>query len=276
MTSIRQDDPVSIRIYHPTVTGKRRSRNLLGAVAWVLALATIGAQIAYPLISGENLRLLTIATVYVGAAAALVHAWYAYGLKYASIYALVTWSFGTIIEMLGVNTGWPFGEYSYSWSLGYAVAGVPVVVPFAWVMMAHPIFVAARSLNERWAIIIAAWGLVAWDIFLDPLMVDAGHWTWARTTPHLIGVSGIPLSNFAGWLLSGLILFFLLDLVLLRERRSPGSRRGPVAALLMWTYFSGIVGNLFFFDRPGLALTGGLALGVIAIPYTAVLWWSRQ
>lgn len=233
-------------------------------------------QIAYPLLSGETLRLLTIATVYVGAAATLSHAWAAFGARYVLIYALITWSFGAVIEMLGANTGWPFGEYSYSPSLGLQLVNVPLVVPFAWVMMAHPVLIAARSLNQRWSVLIAAWGLMAWDVFLDPLMVDAGHWIWERTTPHLIGVSGIPLSNFAGWLLSGLILMFILDLALQSERRSPGSRRGPSAALLLWVYFSGIVGNLFFFDRPALALTGGIVLGVIAIPYASVLWWSRQ
>lgn len=236
----------------------------------------VGAQVAYPLIDGESLRILTIATVYVAAAAAVTHAVHAYGFRYASLYLLITWSFGSIIEVLGANTGWPFGQYSYSTSLGFQIAGVPLVVPFAWVMMAHPILVAARSLNERWSILIAAWGLMAWDIFLDPLMVDAGHWTWERSTPHLIGVSDIPLSNFLGWLLSGLVLFFILDLVLLKERRSPGSKRGPVGLLVLWTYFSGVVGNLFLFDRTGVAITGGIALGLIALPFASVLWWSRQ
>lgn len=245
-------------------------------VAWVLAATTIGMQIAYPLLSGETLRLLTIATVYVGAAATLSHAWAAFGIRYAAIYALISWSFGTVIEILGANTGWPFGEYSYSTSLGVQVVNVPLVVPFAWVMMAHPMLIAARSLNQRWSVLIAAWGLMAWDVFLDPLMVDAGHWIWERTTPHLIGVSGIPISNFAGWLLSALILMFVLDLALPGERRSPGFQRGPSAALVLWVYFSGVVGNFFFFDRPGLALTGGIVMGSVVIPYAAVLWWSRH
>ena len=266
---------MSIRNYQPTRRSGQRSGRLLLTFAWALAVATIGMQIAYPLLSGSTLRLLTIATVYIGASATITHAWAAFGLRYAAIYTLIAWSFGAIIEITGANTGWPFGEYSYSPSLGMQLANVPLVVPFAWVMMAHPMLIAARSLNQRWSVLIAAWGLMAWDVFLDPLMVDAGHWTWERTTPHLIGVSGIPLSNFAGWLLSGLILMFFLDLALNSERRSPGRHRGPSAALVMWVYFSGVIGNLFFFDRPGLALTGGLVLGLVVVPYAAVLWWSR-
>jgi len=32
-------------------------------------------------------------------------------------------------------------------------------------------------------------GLAAWDLFLDPQMVSAGHWTWLDTSPVLTGRS---------------------------------------------------------------------------------------
>ena len=50
----------------------------------VLAIA-IGLQIIYPLIDGEALRLVTIAVVYWGAGAMLLHALLAYGARYAFI-----------------------------------------------------------------------------------------------------------------------------------------------------------------------------------------------
>ena len=34
-----------------------------------------------------------------------------------------------------------------------------------------------------------------WDLFLDPQMVDAGHWTWRDPTPALPGVPGIPVDQ---------------------------------------------------------------------------------
>lgn len=267
---------MSIRVYRPSVSRKRRGRGLFALLSWFLATVFIAMQIAYPLLSNEPLRLLTIATVYVGAAASLAHAWTAYGFRYVSIYAAITGAFGALIELSGVHTGWPFGEYSYSPSLGAQVAGVPLVVPFAWVMMAHPALVAARRLNQRWAPVIAAWALMSWDIFLDPLMVDAGHWTWARSTPAIVGVDGIPLSNFAGWLLAGLILMFALDQALSSERRSAPASIAPVAAIYIWVYLAGIIGNIFFFNRPSLALVGGISMGLVALPYMSVLWWSRR
>lgn len=266
---------MSIRVYRPSAQGQRRSRIWLTRVAWLATLAAIGAQIAYPLSDGEPLRLLTIATVIIAATAVLLQSWSTLGVGYASRYLLITAVFAWSIEAIGVSTGWPFGEYSYTTTLGPALGGVPLLVPLAWVMMAHPILVTARALNARWAVFIGGFGLMAWDIFLDPMMVEAGHWTWAQTTPALWGVPGIPLSNFAGWLLSGILLMALLHTFLPTERRSPRATTAHTATFLIWSYTSSVIGSVFFFDRPSVALTGGIVMGVIVVPYAISLWWSR-
>lgn len=266
---------MSIRVYRPNTQGQRRSRTWLTRVAWVATLMTIGAQIAYPLMDGEPLRLLTIATVLVAATAVVLQGWSTLGLKYASRYLAITALFAWSIETIGVTTGWPFGEYAYATTLGPSVGGVPLVVPLAWVMMAHPILVAARALNARWAAFIGGFGLMAWDVFLDPMMVEAGHWSWKQASPALWGVPGIPLSNFAGWLLSGVMLMALLHAFLPTERRSPPASTAHTATFLIWVYLSSVIGSIFFFDRPSVALTGGIVMGVIVLPYAVSLWWSR-
>jgi putative membrane protein len=53
------------------------------------------------------------------------------------------------------------------------------------------------------------------------------------------------------------------------------ARDGPPALLYLWTYVSSVVGNLFIFDRPWVALYGGIAMGVVAVPYLWVLWSGR-
>ena len=35
---------------------------------------------------------------------------------------------------------------------------------------------------------VGALALASWDLFLDPQMVDAGHWRWADPLPALPGV----------------------------------------------------------------------------------------
>ena len=43
----------------------------------------------------------------------------------------------------------------------------------------------------------------------------------------------------------------------------------PITAYL-WTYFSSVMAQAVFFGRPSVALTGGLLMGVIAIPLLVV------
>jgi hypothetical protein len=39
------------------------------------------------------------------------------------------------------------------------------------------------------------------------------------------------------------------------------------ATLLGWTWAGGVVGNAVFFDRPWVALWGGVLLGIFVAPY---------
>jgi putative membrane protein len=246
----------------------QRARITLGAVLGL----TILLQISYPLVSGATLEFVTIATIYVGAAAMVLHAYLSFGIKYASRYLLLSALFGYLIELIGVHTGWPFGVYFYDASLGVALFGVPLVVPFAWVMMIHPALVAARRVTPKWTFLYGGALLAGWDLFLDPLMVSAGRWTWEVPGAHIPFVPDIPLSNFFGWLLSGCIIVGFLNLVLPFERRKESASLRAVTILLAWVLFSSFIGNIFFFDRPGLAFMGAAFFGAFAIPFIYKNW----
>ena len=60
----------------------------------VLSIA-IGLQVLYPLVEGEGLRVITLAIVYWGAGAMLLHALLAFGGRYALIYLSFTFFFAT-------------------------------------------------------------------------------------------------------------------------------------------------------------------------------------
>jgi len=265
---------MSIRHYTPRRRRhgiSQRARVTLGAT---LAL-TIFLQMSYPLVNGTVLQYVTIATVFMGAIAMVLHAYLAFGFKYASRYFILVLLFGYFIELLGVHTGWPFGIYSYDPSLGFALFGVPLVVPFAWVMMVHPALVAARRITNKWVFLYGGGLLAAWDLFLDPQMVAAGRWTWEVTGAHIPFVPDVPLSNFFGWLLAGCAIVSLLNVVLPFERRKESASVRAVTVLLSWVLFSGLVGNLFFFDRPGLAVMGTVVMGAFAIPFIYKSWFGE-
>lgn len=232
-------------------------------------------QLIYPLVDGEFLRLLTINVVYWGAGAMLLHALLAYGTRYALTYLFFTFFFALTIEHIGVMTQWPFGNYSYSGDLGLKIFEVPLVVPFAWIMMAHPVLTAARRIAGNWVFLYGGIALAAWDLFLDPMMVAEGRWTWVVTGAHVPFQPEIPLSNTFGWLLSGMFLIGVLHLITPREKRKGGATFRTTDIFLLWTLFSGIIGNLFFFDRPGIAFFAGGIYGMVFAPYFFNRWLGR-
>ena len=247
-----------------------RSRILWGTCALAILL-----QVLYPLVHGGLLRGLTLAIVYSSALAICVHALYAYGFRYFITYLLLTAAFAYTVELIGVRTGWPFGNYHYDPSLGYAFGGVPLVVPFAWMMLAHPILIAARRAAQGWVFLYGGFALMAWDLFLDPQMVSAGRWIWETKKPAVPLEPMIPLSNAAGWLFAGMGLIALLHWALPKERKKTGAKNTIADLFLLWTLFSGVVGNLFFFHRPGTALIGGVLFGLTITPYFFSLRFGR-
>jgi uncharacterized membrane protein len=250
---------------------RRRPTGWRAALPWLLAVATIGLQIAYPLVDGGSRRDVTIAIVVTFFLASVTHAAVHRGLRWAAVLVVVTAGGGLVAEAVGVRTGLPFGDYTYTGSLGPMVLDVPAIVPLAWTMMAYPLLLAGRRISRRFAAPIGAFGLAAWDVFLDPQMVDDGRWRWADPTPGLPGVGGVPLTNFAGWLLVGLLMMAILHAALPRVRAS----EALPATLLFWTWLGSIVGNVFWFGSSDVALAGGIALGLVTVPYAWALWQSR-
>jgi uncharacterized membrane protein len=234
--------------------------------SWTLVAATVLAQIAYPLTSGAVRDRLTVVTVALFAAASLTHALVTRGPRTAAVLVTVAGGLGLAVEAVGTATGFPFGAYSYTGSLGPTVLGVPWVIPLAWTMMAWPAWLVAGRLARRTPVrvALAGWALASWDVFLDPQMVDAGHWTWAG--------GDIPLTNYAGWLGVALVMTALLSTVADRS----GHDDRPMYTLYLWTYFSSVLAHAVFLDLPDSAFWGGLAMGPVAIPLAVVLWRSRR
>jgi putative membrane protein len=242
-----------------------------------LAAATVLAEIPYPLVSGHRRDVLTVVTVLLFAATSLSHAWVSRGWQAAGALAVVFGGGGLAVEAVGVATGWPFGRYGYAASLGPAVAGVPLVIPLGWLMLAWPAYlVAARLAAGRPArVLLAGWALASWDLFLDPQMVAAGHWRWADPAPSLPGVGAVPLSNYAGWLLASVVLMALLDLVV---RAEPGVLDRLPYGLYLWTYASSVLAHLAFLGLPAAAGWGALGMGTVAVPLALSLrrWAPRR
>jgi uncharacterized membrane protein len=239
-------------------------RTRLAPVAALAAAGVLG-QIAYPLVHGGLRAGLTIAIVLLFAAAALCHAGLTRGTPVLVALVASTVGLGFAVEVLGVHTGVPFGEYRYGTGLGAQLFGVPLVIACAWTMLAWPAALVARRLVRSFAarVVLGAWALAAWDFFLDPQMVRAGYWRWTPGGRTLPGVPHVPLTDYVGWFAVAVVSSYLLQRAL---RGTPdGDDRIPFA-LYVWTWASSVLALAAFLGLPAAAAYGGLAMGTVAIP----------
>lgn len=276
---------------------QRSTRKLLAQIAWATFALGAASQLAFAATEGGTIPL-TVMSVLMFSAAAVLSAAAVGGWRLAVAIFVIGAGLGLAAEAIGVATGFPFGEYAYTGQLGPAIFGVSALVLLAWLTLAYPSVVVARRLTAHFfpsangadgptraaravRIVVAAWALTAWDVFLDPQMVAAGNWGWANPEPSLPGVPGIPITNYLGWFGLSLLMCGLMDWAIDVARKRwdgravgvPG-RSGPDSvpyAVYLWTYFTCVLGNATFFERPSVAVAGGIAMGVIAIPLVVVL-----
>jgi lycopene beta-cyclase len=166
-------------------------------------------------------------------------------------------------EWLGSKTGFPFGAYHYTDALQPQLAGVPLLIPLAWMMMLAPAWAIAKIItpkhdNPKLPLtiiysLISALAFTAWDLFLDPQMVGWGFWIWATPGVYF----GIPFSNYLGWLL----VSFLLTLAA-RPRDLP---LGPLAVIYALTWFLQSIGQGIFWGQPGPAAFGFVGMGIFIL-----------
>lgn len=234
------------------------------ALPWLLGAAGILVQILWVLVPEQHRDGATIASVLLLAGAGAAHAAVNRGLRWAGALYGATAAIGLLVEALGTATGVPFGAYEYGPRLGPMLLDVPLLIPLAWCMAAYPMLLLARRLAvRRWQVVlIGAWTITAWDLFLDPQMVGEGHWAFADPVPALPGSPGVPLTNYAGWLLTGLVIFWVLD----HLPRTHADDRLP-HALMAWMFASNVMAAAVFFDRPAVALWGGFAMGLTVVPW---------
>lgn len=243
-----------------------------------LLSCTIALNISWPILQGQTRTVVTILGVLSFFAESLVHAFITRGPRYVLTFISVVLPIAFAAEVIGVHTGFPFGDYSYSSQLGLMAWDVPLLIPLAWFMMMYPCWLIANAMHKKPIIQIgiAAWLMATWDLFLDPQMVNEGFWVWYSDSGS---TTEIPLSNFFGWLLIAVIVFSILNKVLPKQivtenNDSPAnlwhSDFVPYLAVA-WVWLGSFIANIGWFtpflDQPRVAVTGLIGMGVVLVPF---------
>ena len=195
---------------------------LTAILFFTIMLYVIGAAMTHPWLHLPNIGNTPFTLFFT--AFALTHAAATLGPRRAawffSLAAVISWCF----EEAGVATGLVYGPYHYSAMLGARLGHVPILIPLAWFMMLYPSWRVAQVLipppspRPRWPFLlaqsaVAAMVITAWDTVMDPSMTAAGYWIWRHPGPYF----GVPLHNYAGWLLTTFTIYFLTALLFARQ-----------------------------------------------------------
>lgn len=201
-------------------------------------------------------------TVILLAVFAMVHGLRRYQLMELAAFAVITFVVSNLYENLSILTGFPFGSYHYSEILGPRLFHVPVLIApaylaagyLAWTLAAVLLGIFDRPQQNRDLLrqsIVASLVLTMWDLTLDPVAATIQRqWIWH----HGGGYFGVPLANFAGWLLCALTIFACFSLYL---ARSPASTIFPLRSSQPRSYWyqAAAMYAVLGLIRPILALT---------------------
>ncbi len=160
---------------------------------------------------------------------ALIHGSRQYGWRGMLAFAVLCLVVSNAFENLSILTGFPFGHYHYSDTLGPKLFLVPLLIGLAYLGMGYLSWTVARLILEGvrpaadriFALpVLASFVMVSWDLTLDPVASTIGQsWIWHDGGAYF----GVPVSNFLGWYLTVFVFFQLFALYQSRRPARPQS-----------------------------------------------------
>ncbi len=166
--------------------------------------------------------------------------------RYFFLFIVIAIIVGLSVEIIGVNTGFLFGTYTYGDVMGVKLFNVPILVGVQWFVVVYCCGVIMQFVNN-WShkkiidlggesertqkvksislIIDAALLATLFDFVMEPVAQQLGFWQWKN--------NDIPFFNFTCW-------FFISGLLLLVLNRLPFNKLNPFAIHLF------IIQLLFF------------------------------
>ena len=124
--------------------------------------------------------------------------------KKSKIGLMLIFLFGLIVELLGVNYGLFFGDYSYGANLGSKIYGVPYVIGFNWVLL----IIATGNVSDKlikgkevYKIIFASFLMVLIDLLMEKSAPKLDFWEFV--------ISPVPFSNYLWWFIFSLCFQYI-------------------------------------------------------------------
>jgi uncharacterized membrane protein len=204
----------------------------------------------------------------------LFHCVYTLGLRHTAVFFSLSVFISWFYEQIGVATGLIYGAYHYSEMLGFKVGDVPLLIPLIWFMMIYPSYIIANLIASGRPTVtackcylimrlslISALVMTAWDLIVDPLLSGPAIavWVWEQGGIYF----GVPLQNYAGWILTTFTIYLAYRFFESRVCIKPlGPMTKKIAAMPLIAYGSMIILNFLAGHIQQLHLIGLFAMGL--------------
>lgn len=137
------------------------------------------------------------------------------------IFAAAAFWIGFGAELIGIHTGYLFGDYVYGPTLGPKLWDVPIIIGVNWFILAYLTGSVFRKIpNDYYAAFLGALAMTALDYIIEPVAVALDFWYWKFDV--------IPVENYLGW-------FGVSFVVHLIFRKANFEKFNPIALLLLLT-----------------------------------------
>jgi uncharacterized membrane protein len=130
-----------------------------------------------------------------------------YHSKYSKkdiIVFIVIATLGYFIEVIGVNTGVIFGNYSYGSALGIKLFETPLLIALNWLFLTYTACAISEKISNKIVIqvFIAPSIMLLYDLILEQLAPLMDMWSWKNSL--------VPLKNYIAWWVIGFLFVGLI------------------------------------------------------------------
>lgn len=171
------------------ITIIRNPREVQRFLVWFYLIGVAGMLI--PVTSAIFTRLTPLALL-MNFGLLLIHDENRFSVKTILIFSLILLS-GFFIEIMGVQTGIIFGEYSYGQGLGLELWDTPLIIGLNWLLLVYTTATITQKIKTHNVIRIALGGgmMLIYDVVMEQVAPRMDMWTWKD------GV--IPIENYMAW-----------------------------------------------------------------------------
>ncbi|SEF82793.1 carotenoid biosynthesis protein [Algoriphagus boritolerans] len=135
------------------------------------------------------------------------------------IFAAAAFWIGFGSEIIGIHTGYLYGDYVYGPTLGPKLWDVPIIIGVNWFILSYLTGTLFRNVtNDYHAAFLGAIAMTSLDYIIEPVAVTLNFWAWKFDV--------IPVENYVGWL----GVSFLIQLI---YRKANFEKSNPIAAFLL-------------------------------------------